>query len=66
METNDLTESELVIIKLLRNGKPGQLLQIMIDLEGRPGVYVISESSKRIVFPNKTVYQEVSAKFHLN
>lgn len=59
METNDLTDSEVQIIRIIRGMKPNHHFEIWADREGRPGVYVVHEEIKRIIFPNKQIFIEV-------
>ena len=59
MQTTDLTESEIQIIRIIRAFKPKQKLVIWAH-ESQPGVYYIDESVKRIVFPNKQIFLEVN------
>lgn len=63
---SDITESESQIIRIIRNLKPYQRVEIMADGQGRPDVYVIMESSKRMVFPNKQVFMQVESKVKLD
>lgn len=59
----DISESEQQIIKILRNLKPLQRIEIMADAQGRPDTYMVLESSKRMVFPTKQVFMEIRSQF---
>lgn len=62
METSDISESEGQILRIIRNLKPFQRVEIMADGQGRPDVYIIMEASKRMVFPNKQVFMQIESK----
>jgi hypothetical protein len=62
MESFDLTESEQQLMRIIRSLKPFQRIEIMADGEARPGVYVVTETSKRMVFPNKQVFIQIKSK----
>lgn len=59
---SDINDTEYKIIQIIRSLKPYQRVEIMADGEGRPDVYVVVEASKRMVFPNKSVFMAVKTK----
>jgi hypothetical protein len=59
----DLSDSEEQLIKILRNMKPYERIEIMADAEGKPDVYMVLQSSKRMVFPKKQVFMQVRSNF---
>lgn len=66
METVDLSGAEEQIIKIIRSLKPFQRIEIMADGQGRPDVYIVLEASKRMVFPNKTIFMQTESKVRLD
>jgi hypothetical protein len=59
VDTNDLKESEVQIIKILRALKPYERIEIMADGEGRTETYIISQSSKRMILGGKQVFMQI-------
>lgn len=57
----ELSGNEQKLINILRGLKPFERVEIMADGEGKPGCYVVSQSTKRMLLIEKEVF--VQQKF---
>jgi len=49
MEFVELTPSERIIIQELRSLKPFERIEVSADKDGKPGVYIVTRSSRAIL-----------------